>query len=168
MGFAPRIDEPRLMDPRIFWQKPMGLGSVLLDLRLSDRLSYDPARNVLFANFEGYAIRTPDDVDSVRRVFEALCGRIGRPVHLVANYDGFVIDDWVLDRYVDMVTELQARFYASATRYTTSAFIRLKLGAALGARDAAAHIFETRAEAHDFLVHQGGIGLDVDEPPSSI
>ncbi len=164
MGFAPRIDSPRLMDPRIFWQKPMGLAAVLLDLRLSDRLSYDPARNVLFVNFEGYAIRTPDDVDSVRRVFEALCGRIGRKVDLVANYDGFVIDDWVIDRYFDMVAGLQARFYASATRYTTSAFLRLKLGAALGARDAAAHIFESRSEAHAFLTQQGRIGVEDEEP----
>ncbi len=164
MGFAPRIDRPRPMDPRIFRPKPMGLASVLLDLRLSDRLSYDPERNVLFVNFEGYAIRTADDVDSVRRVFEALCERIGRKVDLVANYDGFVIDDWVVDRWFDMVAGLQSRFYASATRYATSAFMRLKLGAGLGERDAAAHIFETRAEAHAFLQAEGAIGVDEETP----
>ena len=163
MGFAPIVRDVRSMDPRIFWRKPMGLASVLLDLRLSDRLSYDAERNVLFANFEGYAVRSAEDVDSVRRVFEALCDRIGRKVDFVANWDGFVIDDWVADAYFDMVAGLHAKYYASATRYTTSAFMRMKLGSALGARDTASHIFESRAEANAFLA-TGQLGVENGEP----
>ena len=34
------------------------------------------------------------------------------------------------------------------SRYTTSAFMRLKLGDALSRRDVAPHIFETSADAH--------------------
>ena len=159
MGFAPIVRNVQSMDPRIFWRKPMGLASVLLDLRLADRLSYDAERNVLFANFEGYAVRNGEDVDGVRRVFEALCDRIGRKVDFVANWDGFLIDDWVADAYFDMVAGLHAKYYASATRYTTSAFMRMKLGSALGARDTASHIFESRAEANAFLA-QGGVGVE--------
>jgi len=158
MDFVPVVKDVQLMDPRIFWLKPMGLAAVLLDLRLSDRLSYDAGRNVLFANFEGYAIRSAEDIESVRRVFEALCGRLGRRVDFVANYDGFLIDEFVADAYFDMVAGLHTKYYASATRYTTSAFMRLKLGAALGARNSGSNVFETRAEAHAFLAG-GKVGV---------
>jgi propionate CoA-transferase len=46
-----------------------------------------------------------------------------------------------------MITYLQQRYYASASRYTTSAFMRLKLGASLAERALAPHVFETLAEA---------------------
>jgi propionate CoA-transferase len=50
-----------------------------------------------------------------------------------------------------MVEELHAAYYGTATRYTTSAFMRLKLGAALASRPTAAHVFETHDEAMDHL-----------------
>ena len=81
------------MDPRIYRPKPMQLVAALLDLQLADRLSYDAERNTLFVNFEGMAIRSREDIESVRRVFEALCRRIGRKVALVVNYDGFRLDE---------------------------------------------------------------------------
>ncbi len=45
-----------------------------------------------------------------------------------------------------MARDVQARFYEKATRYTTSAFMRLKLGDALTRREMAPHVFETAAE----------------------
>ncbi|AQH05905.1 hypothetical protein A9R05_43700 (plasmid) [Burkholderia sp. KK1] len=65
------------MDPRIYRSKPMGLAGVLHDLKLTDRLSYDSERNILFANFEGMAILSIDDIDCMRRVFDALGKKIG-------------------------------------------------------------------------------------------
>jgi propionate CoA-transferase len=50
-----------------------------------------------------------------------------------------------------MVGKLQSSYYSTATRYTTSAFMRMKLGAALPSRQAAAHVFETHAEVIEFL-----------------
>ena len=41
--------------------------------------------------------------------------------------------------------------HTTANRYTTSAFMRMKLGASLPSRNAAAHVFETHAEAMEFL-----------------
>jgi propionate CoA-transferase len=38
-------------------------------------------------------------------------------------------------------------YYGEVTRYTTSAFMRMKLGDALTRRGVAPHIFETQAEA---------------------
>ena len=96
------------------------------------------------------AIRSAEDIESVRRVFEALCQRIGRKVALVVNYDGFRLDDTLSDAYFEMVSELQTQYYSTAVRYTTSAFMRLKLGDELAARRSAAHVFETRGEATAF------------------
>jgi propionate CoA-transferase len=90
----------------------------------------------------GLSIRSADDIESVRRVFEALCRRIGHKVALVVNYDGFRLDETLSDAYFEMVSELQAKYYSTAVRYTTSAFMRLKLGAELSAGRSAAHVFE--------------------------
>ena len=76
----------------------------LLDLSLADRLSYDAERNTLFANFEGLQVRTIEDVERMRRVFEALCQRIGRKVHLIVNYDGFALDEALSDAYFATVS----------------------------------------------------------------
>jgi propionate CoA-transferase len=47
-----------------------------------------------------------------------------------------------------MVRDLTQRFYIDVTRYTTSAFLRMKLGQALNQRGVAPHIFESADEAH--------------------
>ena len=148
MGFEPIVRDPKPMDSRIFLDAVMGLEHDLLGLSLAERISYDPARNTLFVNWEGFQIRTTDDVELVRREFEQRCRKIGRKVHLIANYDGFQIDPAVNDAYFSTITYLQGRYYESASRYTTSAFMRLKLGEALKERGVAPHVFETRQEAN--------------------
>jgi propionate CoA-transferase len=50
-----------------------------------------------------------------------------------------------------MVAHLTEAFYAGVTRYTTSGFLRIKLGDALGQRQMAPHIYETAAEARAHL-----------------
>jgi propionate CoA-transferase len=42
---------------------------------------------------------------------------------------------------------MSERHYDSVRRYSTSAFMRLKLGEALAARGVAPHVFESREEA---------------------
>lgn len=51
------------------------------------------------------------------------------------------------------------RFYTDVTRYTTSAFLHRKLGAALQDRGVAPHIYESREEAEDHLQGLGGQDL---------
>ena len=46
-----------------------------------------------------------------------------------------------------MVRSLADRFYSGVSRYTTSGFLRIKLGEALEKRGVAAHIFESAEEA---------------------
>jgi propionate CoA-transferase len=65
----------------------------------------------------------------------------------IVNYDNFSITPEVLDHYIDMVRDLVERFYCDVTRYTTSSFMRAKLGAALEHRHVAPHIYETALEA---------------------
>src|SRR6478735_2170464 len=151
MDFEPIVDNSRAMDSRIFDAPPIGLEQVLLGLGMKERLAYDEARNTLFINLEGFHIRTTEDVELVRREVERTCRAIGHKVHLVANYDGCDIDPMVADAYFSMITYMQSRYYETASRYTTSAFMRLKLGAGLKDRDVAPHVFETRLEAQNEL-----------------
>jgi propionate CoA-transferase len=151
MDFKPLTRNVRQMDARIFRDQPMGLDYVLLGRNLSDRISYDAERNALFVNFEGHEVKTVEDVDLIRREVESVCQAVGKPVAMIANYDGFHLEPQVSDAYFSMIAYLENRYYSSASRYTTSAFMRMKLGEGLAERRVAPHIFETQAEAQRFL-----------------
>ncbi len=156
MGFRPIVRSPRTMDERIFLAQPMGLEQILLGLGIADRISYDAERNILFINHEGERVRTTGDVELIRREVERRCRAIGRKVALIANYDSFEIDPSVSDAYFSMITYLEGRYYTTASRYTTSAFMRLKLGADLSERALAPHVFETLPEAQAFTAERSG------------
>ncbi len=147
MDFRPIVNSPVLMDANLFRPDRMGMSHTLMGLSLADRISYDPARNTLFINYEGFQVRTTDEVDLVRREVETRCRAVGRKLSVIINYDQFYLDPAVSDAFFSMITYLQQRYYASASRYTTSAFMRLKLGASLAERALAPHVFETLAEA---------------------
>lgn len=152
MGFAPVIERPpRPMDASVFGDGPMGLRARLLMLPLADRFGYDPASRTFHVNFERLSIRTRDDVEAVRREIEARLEPLGHKVYGVVNYDHFTLDPEVEDDWAAMVRELVDRHYLAVTRYTTSGFLRSKLGAALAARGVAPHIHETAAEARRAL-----------------
>jgi len=133
---------------------PMHLDDTLLGIGIAERVSYDPERNILFLNLQGAQVRTRDDVDRVRRAVEERCQEIGRKVALVVNYTDFEINPAVADTYAAMIRYMETHYYTTSSRYTTSAFLRVKLGEALSRRRVAAHIFETRDEAHDFVAAQ--------------
>ncbi|MDJ0942930.1 MAG: acyl CoA:acetate/3-ketoacid CoA transferase [Kiloniellales bacterium] len=154
MGFAPLVEDPKVMDPRIFHSEPMGLKALLLDLDLEDRITYDPARNTLFLNFENLHLRRPDDIDAIRAAVEARCREIGKAVDVIVNYGSFRIDPELVEAYGEMVRDLEKRYYNRVSRYATSAFMRMKLGQIL-TRKVAPHVFETQNEARDFLRDAG-------------
>jgi propionate CoA-transferase len=147
MDFRPIVNNPVPMDANLFRPEPMGMSQTLLGLSLADRISYDEARNTLFINYEGFQVRTTDEVELVRREVETRCRAIGRKLAVIINYDQFYLDPSVSDAFFSMITYLQQRYYSSASRYTTSAFMRLKLGASLAERALAPHVFETLGEA---------------------
>ena len=146
MAFRPVIQAPKPMDPRIFRAEPMGLDAMLLGRPLAERFTLDKARSVLFIDFAGYRVRSLEQVEAVRRQVAELVEPLGRKVEAVIDYDGSSIDPGVAEAWFDMARDVQARYYETATRYTTSAFMRLKLGDALASRDMAPHVFESAVE----------------------
>ncbi len=144
MDFAPVIRrDPAPMNPRIFTEAAMELRDDLLGQPLAQRFTLDETRGVFFVNLERYALRHPSDIDLIRAIVEAKLAPLGRKVRAVVNYDNFTIQPELLDPYTAMVQGLVERFYADVARYTTSGFLRIKLGDALAERGLAPHIYET-------------------------
>ncbi|MFN3077283.1 MAG: acyl CoA:acetate/3-ketoacid CoA transferase [Alphaproteobacteria bacterium] len=151
MDFEPTVRDPQMMDLRIFRPEPMGLEKSLFNLDLDERVSYDRETNIMFLNFEGLHLRTRNDIDNLRSVLVRRCEVVGHKVGVVVNYDSFRINDDLIDHYAEMIQFLQEYHYTTITRYTTSAFMRRKLGEELRNRNMAPHVFESREEAHAFL-----------------
>ncbi len=152
MGFVPKIREPlEQMDPRIFREAPMGLREEMLAMPLDRRFSYDPQQNLFFINFEGHVVRNHKDVERIKKNVEGKLKPVGRKVYVIVNYDNFTIMPEVMDDYAAMVHGLVENFYSGVTRYTTSGFLRAKLGDALRHREVAPHIYESPDEARTHL-----------------
>jgi propionate CoA-transferase len=152
MDFTPVINAtPALMDARIFSPEPMGLKQDLFALSLEKRLVYDPRENLFFVNLEGYAIRTREDIEEVRNAVLKVLDPLDHRVYAVVNYDNFSILPELVGAYSDMVKDLVDRYYTGVTRYTTSTFLRMKIGEALKERKMAPHIYESREEAEAAL-----------------
>lgn len=148
MAFKPIMKRrPALMDARIFREEPMHLRDDMLRLPLDDRFALDAEQNIFFANFEGLTVRSQADVDAVRAALLRQLEPLKSKVPAVVDYDNFVVSPEVLDAYIDMAGEVAALHYSDVSRYTTSAFLRNKLGEGLKQRGVAPHIFENAGEA---------------------
>jgi propionate CoA-transferase len=148
MDFEPIINNsPRIMDERIFRHEPMGLRDDMLTLTLEERLTYDPVENLFFVNFEGFAVKTSQEVKQIKAAVESIVAPLNKKVYTIVNYDNFNILPEIIEEYTDMVKFLVDNYYSGVTRYTTSTFLRMKLGDALKKRDVAPHIYESSEEA---------------------
>lgn len=148
MDFRPLLPrDPVTMDPRIFRDGPMDLRNDLLTIPLDQRFTLDEQQNLFFVNLERFALRSPADIAAIARAVEAKLDGPNRRVYAIVNYDNFSIPPELLDEYSAMVRGLTERFYSGVSRYTTSGFLRIKLGEALEKRGVAAHIFESAEEA---------------------
>jgi propionate CoA-transferase len=155
MDFKPMINKPIPMDRRIFVDEPMELLAELQNLKLSERVSYDSDRNILFANLEGWSVRKKSDIDDLRKILVAACVAAGRRVNSVVNHDGCRIAEDLYDDYAGMIQYMVEHHYLTTARYTTSAFMRLKMQEALDKRGLQPHIFERKEDAHAFLEKAG-------------
>jgi len=152
MDFRPVVSKDlRTMDDAIFRDTPMGLRDRMLAVPLERRLAYVADQNVFFINFERFVVRSQQDIDNVRREIERKLEPLGRKVYGIVNYDNFVIGPDLIDAWTEMVKGVVERYYWGVTRYTTSNFLRLKLGNALSERGLAPHIYESAEEAHHHL-----------------
>jgi propionate CoA-transferase len=152
MDFRPVVsNELRPMDEAIFRDGPMALRDRMLAMPLERRFAYAADQNILFINFERLVIHSQQEIDNVRREIERNLAPLGRKVYGIVNYDNFVIAPDVIDAWTEMVKDVVERYYWGVTRYTTSNFLRLKLGNALAARGLAPHIYESAEEARHHL-----------------
>ena len=90
-------------------------------------------------------------MEIIRRIVENKLAPLGRKVYAIVNYDNFEIFPDIIDEYSAMVRDLVDRFYSGVTRYTTSSFLRAKLGDASKQRAVAPHIYESSEEATGHL-----------------
>lgn len=91
------------------------------------------------------------DVARIREQVEHIAALLNHKIYAIVNYDNFTIFPDVLDMYSDTVKYLMGRFYSRVTRYTTSSFLRAKLGGVLAQRSVAPHIYENAEDAHAHL-----------------
>nr|WP_294545223.1 CoA-transferase [uncultured Rhodopila sp.] len=155
MQFRPAMhDAPRLMDERLFRAEPVGLRELLLGIPLEQRFSYDAAEGLFFVNFEGLSIRDAAEIAQIRHLVAERLLPLGHKVYAIVNYDRFSILPELLDAYTAMVQDLTDRFYSRVTRYTTSGFLKIKLGDALSRRQLAPHIYLSAEEARAHLAEK--------------
>jgi propionate CoA-transferase len=128
MDFTPQISpQLKLMDPALFKPAPLGLRERLLSTPLVQRLELDDQRRLLFINFEGLVIDSPDDIARIETQVTELLAPLGHRVAVVVNYDSFTILPALMDAYSSMVQGLKRRFYSRVTRYGTGGFLKARL-----------------------------------------
>ena len=151
MPFRPIVDAPKLMEAGLFKPEPLGLRERMLDIHIEDRLSYDPGTNTVFMNFAGMRVRDEEDLRRIKEAVDGLLEPLGKRVYSIVNYDSFAADDAVIDKYMDLVRYVEKKYYIKVSRYTTSGFMRLKLGKELEKRGVSSHVFESGREAQKYL-----------------
>jgi propionate CoA-transferase len=151
MPFVPQMNDPVEMDASIFRPEPMGLRDRFLDIHIGDRISYDIAKNTVFLNFAGMRVRNEADLVAIKEAVDGTLEPLGKRVYSIVNYERFVVDDDIMDKYMDLVKYVEDKYYISVSRYTNSGFLRLKLGKELGKRKVSSKIYETSEEAVSHL-----------------
>lgn len=155
MDFTPEIQQPLItMDSRIFQPEIMGLKNDLLSVSVNERITYSSEMDIMFANLAGFSVKSESDIDAIKITIDNLLKPLGRKVYAIGNYDGFNINPDLIDAYTEMQTYVTENYFTKVSRYTTSAFLRMKLGASLEKRGKAPHIYESKNEAHRFLLNQ--------------
>ncbi|MDR0777253.1 MAG: acyl CoA:acetate/3-ketoacid CoA transferase [Azonexus sp.] len=152
MAFRPLLrGEPKLMDARIFADELMELRSALLDRPLTERLTYNAEQNLFLLDFSGLSVRSTADIERIRSAVAECLGPLGHKVYAIVNYDRFDIVPELADAYAAMVHDVVQTYYHDVTRYTSSAFLRFKLGEALAGHQMAPQIYASAAEAQGWL-----------------
>jgi propionate CoA-transferase len=151
MDFKPVMKTPpKLMDTRIFRTESMNLKRDMLEIPIEDRLTYVPSENTYYVNFENFYVKSSAQIQRIQKHTEKTLKPLGKKVLTIVNYDNFNILPELVEEYAEMVKYVM-QFYEKVTRYTTSTFLRMKLGDELQKRDVAPYIYETREEARKAL-----------------
>jgi propionate CoA-transferase len=151
MEFKPVMkNPPKLMDPRIFAGEVMNLKRDMLEIPVEDRLVYDARDNTFYVNFENFYVKSSEQIRKIQDHVEKMLKPLGKKVFTIVNYDNFNILPELVEEYAEMVKYVM-QFYEKVTRYTTSTFLRMKLGDELAKREVAPHLYESKDEAQKRL-----------------
>ncbi len=151
MDFKPVMKiPPKLMDARIFRTEAMNLKRDMLEIPIEDRLIYVPGENTFYVNFENFYVKSSEQIQRIQNHVEKMLKPLGKKVLTIVNYDNFNILPELVEEYAEMVKYVM-QFYEKVTRYTTSTFLRMKLGDELAKREVAPHLYESKDEAHKHL-----------------
>ena len=155
MAFVPIIKSPKLMKATLFQPELMKLKDQLLNLKMEDRLTYDADSNTVFINLSGVELNTEAQFEKHAAAMNEFFQGLGKKVNIISNHDGRTIAPKLQARHLDFITDLENKYYLTAARYTTSAFLRQKMGQDLKNRAIAPHIFETAGEARAYVAEHG-------------
>ncbi|PIE74883.1 MAG: acyl CoA:acetate/3-ketoacid CoA transferase [Deltaproteobacteria bacterium] len=152
MDFKPGISKNlKKMDKRIFNHEPMDIKTDILSIPIESRLLLNRENLRFFVNFEGFSVKDSKTIQEIKTKVENILVPFGKKVSTIVNYDNFYINPDIVDEYTEMVKYLVQNYYTGVTRYTTGAFLRMKLGDAFAQRSVAPHIYESRNEAENML-----------------
>ena len=154
LPFRPLVFDPKPMNPALFRPEVMGLREILNDIKIEDRISYNPQTNTLFLNFAGMRVATPEDLERIKDAVEGVLKPLGRRVISIVNYDSFWVDPDIADKYLDLVQYVERNYYLKVSRYTTSGFMRIKLSRGLEERDV------TSTVVHDYVAATHSLKTD--------
>ena len=93
----------------------------------AERIDFNERGRVLFINFEGLAVDSPQDIEEIETEVARRVAPIGERIDVVVNYDHFSIRPDLMDAYAAMVQRLADRYYARVTRYAASGFVKARL-----------------------------------------
>ncbi len=152
MGFRPVVNKVTLMDPRIFRKEPMGIREQFLLKELRSRLTYDQESNILTTDFSGLEVESEEDVENIGSIVREVCDEIGGKVNALINYNGFRIDDTIIDAYLFMGQSVINTYYNQVARYNTNQNTRARFDSAYRHRNLAANMFASQSDALHFLL----------------
>ena len=156
LPFAVDMTKTVEMEPALFLPQPMRLRERMLDIHIEDRLSYDAAANTVFMNYAGMRVKNVDEVARIVAAVDKLLAPLDKRVNSVVNYEGFSVDDDAAAAYMDAVKYVEERYYLKVSRYTSNAFLRLKLGRELSDRHLASKVFDSALAARAWLARGAG------------
>lgn len=131
MEFQPIIRSVKEMDARIFLDQPMQLRTEMVEMPINKRISLDKDLNKLSINLRALTLRSQAEVFEIKHCIEDLCKEHGKPVDIMAWYDGFEVSDKLKQEYLSMMDSIDEKYYKSLVHYTRDPFIRLRFGAEL-------------------------------------
>lgn len=131
MEFRPIIRAIKEMDARIFLEEPMQLRTEMVEMPINKRISLDKDQNKLSINLRALTLRSQAEVFEIKHCIEDLCKEHGKPVEIMAWYDGFEVSDKLKQEYLSMMDSIDEKYYKSLVHYTRDPFIRLRFGAEL-------------------------------------